>query len=117
MDLLKKAKDRAQQTIGEAVGSVNKTELDADTTAALARADDIKSSCEKLLASLKHHTQPLELTITLKQGDSVTSAEDVANVAAAAGAKLTDAKNESAKATLTLAEAYKKVNAPIMLTG
>jgi len=58
MDLLKKASSRVQQSVSETIGSANKTEYDAHFVALLAKADDIKTHTEKLLAAFEQYIQP-----------------------------------------------------------
>jgi len=58
MDLLKKAKNRVEQTVSESIGSATKTEYDAHFQALLAKADDIKTQTEKLLAAFEQYIQP-----------------------------------------------------------
>lgn len=53
MDLLKKAKNRVEQTVSESIGSASKTEYDAHFQALLAKADDIKTQTEKLLSAFE----------------------------------------------------------------
>lgn len=78
MDLLKKASSRVQQSVSETIGSATKTEYDAHFQALLAKADDIKTQTEKLLAAFEQYIQPdaaVRLLPGFVGGDGKTRAE------------------------------------------
>jgi len=80
MDFLRKAKDRVEQTVGESVGSVAKTEFDANFIAQLAKVDDIRSHTEKLLNAFECHIQPdstARLLPGLMTGDKTSNTPEV----------------------------------------
>jgi endophilin-B len=70
MKAFKTTLNRAKQTLDEQFGDAQKTELDAETTRLLQKAEDIKVSTEKILAAMEMYLQP-DPTVRILPGLSI----------------------------------------------
>jgi len=58
MNVFKQSINRVKQTVDEKFGSVERTELDPDLQRLINRAEEIKSSTEKILSDIEAYIQP-----------------------------------------------------------
>jgi len=114
MKALKTTFNRAKQTLDEQLGDAKKTELEADTTRLLQKADDIKLSTEKILLAMEIYLQPDPAERLLPggfTGESPPKAGAVGIEMSQLAAKLGGGANSDpyASAMLAAGEAYTKL--------